>query len=147
MSHRLGPMLALLAVVAVHFALVVYFFGTKLPLPELAFNRGDFATHANQVNKVVAGFQTAGQHWVYDVQLLAGAPNGEIFDADVKGWELHTWILVELGYAEGWAYNLYILLIHLLLPVVVYASARLFRLDRWAATAATTLAVLFWSFD
>jgi hypothetical protein len=146
MSERLS-WLALLAVLAVHFAMVAYFFGEQLPLPELAFNRGDFATHANQVNKVIAGYQTAGQHWVYDVQLLAGAPNGEMFDADVKGWELWTWMLVELGYAQGWAYNSYILLIHLLLPVVVYASARLFRLDGWAATVATAFAVLLWSFD
>jgi hypothetical protein len=141
------PWLALLAVFAAHVALVVYFFGDKLPLPELAFNRGDFATHANQVRKVIAGLQTAGEHWVYDVQLLAGAPNGEMFDADVKGWEVWTWALVELGYAEGWAYNLYILLIHLLMPPIVYVSARLFRLDRWASTLATALAVLLWSFD
>jgi hypothetical protein len=141
------PWLALLAVFAVHVWLVSYFFGDQLPLPELAFNRGDFATHANQVHKVIAGLQTSGQHWVYDVQLLAGAPNGEMFDADVKGWEVFTWLLVELGCAQGWAFNLYILLIHLLLPAVVYASARLFRLDRWAATLATGLAVLLWSFD
>jgi hypothetical protein len=146
-ADRFGPALALLAVFALHFALVSYFFGKQLPLPELAFSRGDFATHANQVDKFIAAAQSAGQHWAYDPQLLAGAPKGVLFDADVKGWELHTWMLVELGFAQGWAYNLYILLIHLLLPVVVYASARVVRLDRWAATAAAALAVLLWSFD
>ena len=37
----------------------------------------------------------AGQHWGYDVQLLGGAPNGVLFDADNKFWELWTRALVE----------------------------------------------------
>ncbi|PRQ00017.1 hypothetical protein ENSA5_28310 [Enhygromyxa salina] len=138
--------LALLVIVGVHLALVDYFFGAILPLPELPFNRGDFATHANQVRRVLTGLES-GHHWVYDVQLLAGAPNGVLFDADVKGWELWTWALVELGVGEGRAYNAFVLAVHLALPIVVFGAARIARLDRRPALAATGLAVLLWSFD
>lgn len=138
---------ALLLLAGVHIALVHYFFGAALPLPEHPFTRGDFATHANQVRHVIEGLEQYGQHWVYDVQLLAGAPNGVLFDADVKGWELWTFALIKLGVGQGRAYNAYVLLVHLGMPVVVYAAARLFGFDRWAALTSTGLAVLLWSFD
>lgn len=139
--------IALLLVVGVHLALVRYFFGAALPLPEHPFTRGDFATHANQVRHVIEGLEHYGQHWVYDVQLLAGAPNGVLFDADVKGWELWTYALVKLGVGQGRAYNAYVLAVHLCMPVAVYAAARTLGFDRWAALASTSLAVLLWSFD
>ncbi|MFO7563623.1 MAG: hypothetical protein R6X02_13330 [Enhygromyxa sp.] len=150
MSPRAGVWLfvfAALALAGVHALLVAYYFGAALPLPEIAFNRGDFATHAAQVRRVLEAWETAGQHWAYDVQLLAGAPNGVLFDADNKGWELWTWALVQLGVGEGKAYNGFVLAIHVLMPVVVYAAARLFRLDRAAALTATGLAILLWGFD
>jgi hypothetical protein len=139
--------LALLAVLALHVALVAYAWGKQLPLSDIPLNKGDFSTHAEQVRAVIEGLQGWGQHWVYDVRLLAGTPSGVLFDADVKGWELFTYALVELGYPQGWAYNLHALLIHLCLPLCVYASARLVRLDAMAATIATALCVLLWSYD
>lgn len=140
-------LLALLAIYAAHVGLVVYFFGSSLPLPSEPYSKGDFATHAEQVWRVLEGLRGWGQHWVYDVRLLAGAPNGVLFDADVKGWELWTWALVQLGVDQGKAYNAHVLAIHLAMPLVVYASARLFGLRRSAATLSTALAVLLWSFD
>src|SRR5690606_27728446 len=124
-----------------------YFFGSSLPLPSEPYSKGDFATHAEQVWRVLEGLRGWGQHWVYDVRLLAGAPNGVLFDADVKGWELWTWALVQLGVDQGKAYNAHVLAIHVAMPLVVYASARLFGLRRSAATLSTALAVLLWSFD
>jgi hypothetical protein len=138
---------AVLVLLGLHALSILYIFGDTLPLPELAFNRGDFATHAEQVRRVLESFETAGKHWAYDVQMLAGAPNGVMFDADNKGWELWTWALVRLGVAEGKAYNAFVLTIHAVMPFCVYASARLFRLDRPAALTATSLAMLLWAFD
>jgi hypothetical protein len=138
---------AALVLAAVHVALVLYAFGDTLPLPQIPFDRGDFATHAAQVRRVLEALDTYGQHWAYDVQLLAGAPNGVLFDADNKGWELWTWALVKLGVGEGRAYNSFVLAIHLAVPLVVYAAARLFALDRPAALTATGLAIMLWSFD
>jgi len=138
---------ALLALAGAHALLIVHSFGAALPLPEHAFSRGDFATHAAQVRRVLEAFEVSGQHWAYDVQLLAGAPNGVLFDADNKGWELWTWAWVLLGVGEGRAYNGFVLAIHAVMPVVVFASARLVRLDRKAALTSTGLAILLWSFD
>jgi hypothetical protein len=138
--------LAAFALACVHALLLRYYFGSAL-LAAIPYNRGDFSTHAEQVRRVLESWSTAGQHWSYDVQLLAGAPNGVIFDADNKGWELWTWALVQLGVGEGTAYNAFVLAIHVIMPVVVYASARLLRLDRAAALTATGLAILLWGFD
>ena len=143
----LGFALAALAVLATHLWLVDYFFAGCWPLPEQPLNRGDFSTHATQARRVIQGFEASGRHWVYDVQLLAGAPNGVLFDADVKGWELWTYALVELGVGFGRAYNSFILALHLAAPLAVYAAARVFGSDRGASLTAAALAVLLWSFD
>ena len=142
----LGFWLATAGLLVVHLLLVRYYFGDAL-LAEIPYNRGDFSTHAAQVRRVLEALETAGRPWAYDVQLLAGAPNGVFFDADNKGWELWTWALVKLGVGEGKAFDAFVLAIHLVMPVVVYSSARLFRLERPAALTATGLALLLWGFD
>lgn len=139
--------LVAVGIFGLHVALVRYFFGDALPLPEAQFSRGDFATHAAQVRRVIEGIETSGKPWVYDVQLLAGAPNGVLFNADNKGWEIWTYLLVQLGVPEGKAYNGFVLALHLAFPLVIYGSARLFRLDRPASVTAMGLGVLLWSFD
>jgi hypothetical protein len=138
--------LAALALALVHAVLLRYYFGSAL-LADIQYTRGDFATHAEQVRRVLEAFESTGQHWAYDVQLLAGTPNGVLFDADNKGWELWTWALIQLGVSEGKAFNAFVLAIHVIMPVVVYAAARLLRLDRAAALTVTGLAILLWGFD
>ncbi len=138
--------LVALALACIHALLIRYYFGAAL-YADIQFRHGDFATHAAQVRRVLEAWQTAGRHWAYDVQLLAGAPNGVLFDADNKGWELWTRALVGLGVSEGTAVNAFVLALHLLMPVVVYAAARLMRLDRAAALTVTGLAILLWGFD
>ncbi|MCA9685140.1 MAG: hypothetical protein KC457_23355 [Myxococcales bacterium] len=142
----LALILAALALLCVHLLLVRYYFGAAL-LAEIPYSRGDFATHAAQVRRVLEAWQSSGRHWGYDVQLLAGAPNGVLFDADNKGWELWTLALVKLGVGEGKAYNAFVLMIHLAMPPVVYAAARVLRLDRAAALTVTGLAIGLWGFD
>ncbi|HVI01849.1 MAG TPA: hypothetical protein VM869_24210 [Enhygromyxa sp.] len=145
-AHAWVFVLVATALALTHALLVRYYFGSAL-LTEVPYTRGDFATHAEQVRRALESWQTAGRHWAYDVQLLAGAPNGVIFDADNKGWELWTWALVQLGVGEGKAYNAFVLAIHVLMPVVVYAAARVMRLDRAAALTTAGLAILLWGFD
>src|SRR5690606_1450831 len=62
-------------------ALLGYFGGARLltNTPAAGF---DFDTHISQVWRVLEGLQGHGRTWVYDVQHLAGHPNGTIFDAD-----------------------------------------------------------------
>ncbi|MCX4247840.1 glycosyltransferase family protein [Paraliomyxa miuraensis] len=127
-------------------ALLWYFGGERLlaPTPQAGF---DFDTHISQVWRVLEGLRGWGRTWVYDVQHLAGYPNGTIFDADNKGWELFTHALTVLGVPQGLAFNLFVVVAHLAVAPVVYASARLFGLRRGSSLLAAGLAVLYWFFD
>jgi len=126
--------------------LLAYFGGARLlaDTPQSGF---DFDTHVSQVWRVLEGLQGWGRPWIYDVQHLAGYPNGTIFDADNKGWEIFTWALVSLGVPQGRAFNLFVVAAHLGVAPVVYASARLFRLRRGTSLLAAGMAVLYWYFD
>ena len=126
--------------------LLAYFGGARL-LSETPQSGFDFDTHVSQVWRVVEGLEGWGASWIYDVQHLAGYPKGTIFDADNKGWELFTWALVSLGVPQGLACNLFVVVAHLAVAPVVYASARLFRLGRGASLLAAGMAVLYWYFD
>ncbi len=107
----------------------------------------DFDTHIEQAWRVSEGLEGWGKTWVYDTHLLAGHPNGVIFDADNKGWELWTYALSKLGVPRGLAFNLFIVLTHLLLIPFVYAASRAFRLSPNASLIAAALASMMWWFD
>lgn len=126
--------------------LLGYFGGARLlsTTPQSGF---DFDTHVSQIWRVLEGLRGHGRSWVYDVQHLAGYPNGTIFDADNKGWELFTHALTVLGVPQGLALNLFVVVAHLAVAPVVYASARLFGLRRGTSLLAAALAVLYWYFD
>lgn len=142
----LGAVLAVVVVFGGPAALLWYFGGERLLRPE-PYSGFDFDTHVSQVWRVLEGLRGWGQPWVYDVQHLAGYPNGTIFDADNKGWELWTYALTSLGVPDGLAFNLFVVAAHLLVAPVVYASARLFELRRPYALLAAGFAGLYWAFD
>jgi len=133
--------------VLVHLFLVFWFERPSLIFAEEPIGWLDFDTHIEQAWRVTEALDGWGKSWAYDVQLLAGYPNGTIFDADNKGWELLTYALWKLGLPRGTAFNMFILLAHLLVPWVAFASARLFRLDKWACWVAMVLATALWFFD
>lgn len=135
------------AAVALHTALLFYFEPPEVIFAEKAIDTGDFQTHFHQALRVIEGIEGWGKTWVYDVNLLAGYPHGTIFDADNKGWELWTYALYKLGLPVGTAFNMFLLLAHLLMLPVVYGSARLFGLNRWGALAAMVMGSLLWFFD
>jgi hypothetical protein len=135
-----------LAIIGMQVGLLAYFGGEHL-ISDKPYAGLDFDTHITQTWRVLEGIEGWGQTWVYDVQLLAGVPQGVIFDADNKGWEIWTWVLHRLGLAQGQAFNTYVIFSHLAVAPVVYLSARLHRLRPWAALLAAGLAVLYWNFD
>lgn len=143
---RLGLVLAWVVVLGLQVGLLAYFGGSVL-LESKPVAGLDFDTHIAQVWRVLEGLEGWGKSWVYDVQHLAGYPNGTIFDADNKGWEIWTWVLVSMGMEPGLAFNTFVLACHLSLVPIVYASARLFRLGPWASLGAAALAVGYWNFD
>lgn len=139
--------LAALGVVAVHLGWFLYFVPTSAWLTAEPLIGVDYETHIGQTWRVLEGLGGWGQSWVYDAKLLAGSPQGLIFDADNKGWELWTWAVRGLGAPQGLAFNSFAVLAHWLVLAVVYASARLFELGRWGALAATAMASALWMFD
>ncbi len=120
--------------------------------PEVVFSDspiagGDYDTHAEQTMRALEGLQTFKQSWVYDVKLLAGFPNGTIFDADNKAWELFTFALHRLGASAGLSFNLFVLVVFLLLPPSLALAARAFGLSARVALVAAALGCCLWFFD
>ncbi len=107
----------------------------------------DYDTHIAQTWRVLEGLRGWERPWVYDVQHLAGYPNGTIFDADNKGWTIFTWAGSGLGLSDGRAFNLFIACAHLGVAPVVYISGRLFGLRHGPALTAAGLSVLLWFYD
>jgi hypothetical protein len=107
----------------------------------------DFEFHAFEIWSVVEALDEWGRSWAWDPHLLAGYPTGTVFDTDSKGWEILVFSLGTIGIPTAVAFNLFVLLAHLLLPAVVFASARLFGLGRWASLLSVFLASMLWHFD
>ena len=137
---------AVLAVVAMQVGLFFYFGGAFL-FSDVPYAGLDFDTHITQAYRVVEGLEGFDRTWVYDVQLLAGAPNGVIFDADNKGWSLVTYGGKQLGFSQGFSFNLFILAAHAGVVPLVYAGGRLLRVGPWGSLLAAAFAVLYWNFD
>lgn len=138
---------ATLAVAAGHVALTAYFVSVKDIFARRALSGEDYDIHASQTFRVLEGLKHWGKSWVYDVSLLAGQPEGTIFDAGNKGWELWTVVLHSLGVHEATAFNSFVLVVMLAGPPVVYTAGRLFDLTPAASCGAAALASALWFFD
>ncbi len=138
---------AMIAVLAVHLALMLYFEPPSLILSDEPVPGLDYESHMEQTVRAVEAHRRSGRIWCYDPHLLAGQPSGAIFDADNKLIEVFAIVLDRFGVPIHRSFNLFIWLAHGLVPLVFYASARLFRLDRSAAVGAAFLASMGWYFD
>ncbi len=138
--------LAVLAVLALQAGLFFYFGGAIL-FSDVPYAGLDFDTHITQAYRVVEGLEGWNRSWVYDVQLLAGAPNGVIFDADNKGWSLITYGGKQLGLSQGFSFNLFIIAAHVGVVPLVYGGSRMLRVGPWGSLLAAAMAVLYWNFD
>lgn len=136
-----------LAIAVAHVMLVNHFMPLAWLSSRLPIGGVDFETHAEQTWRVVEGLVSWGKSWVYDVKLLAGFPNGTIFDADNKLWELWTYALTRIGVPLPRGFNSFVFLAHFLLLPWTYVCARLFGLRRGAAILAVALSSMLWLFD
>ena len=138
---------AFAALVVVQLAALFYFEPPGLLFSDVPASGRDLDTHIEQTWRFTEAFDGWGKTWSYDPHLLAGWPNGTIFDADNKGWELWTWAWTKLGVPRGVAFNLFLLFAHLAVPWVVFFSARLFGLRRGTALLAGALGLALWYAD
>ena len=145
--NRWAPRLALLGVVLAHVAMVLYYEPPALILGPRPVGGFDWETHYGQVADAVEAVHEHGQVWAYDPQRLAGQPTGVIFDADNKAWELWAVALTALGVPLHTAFNLFLWLAALFVPLVLWSAARLFSLERGTAVVAAALGSACYLFD
>jgi hypothetical protein len=107
----------------------------------------DYDLHIGQVYRVINSLARWGHSWSYDVQLLAGQPEGTITDAGSKGWELWSFALTWLGVPRSVAFNSFVALIMLSAPFLVALAGRTFRLSGWACLIAAAMSSTLWFFD
>jgi len=147
MDRRVSFGLCAAALVLFHLALTNHFLSVQRVFSAEPIGGDDFDTHIAQTYRVIEGLEHFGKSWVYDVKQLAGWPEGTIFDADNKGWEVWTYALYRLGMPKGMAFNTYLLGVHVALPFVMFLAARLFGIGRFASLLAALLGTLLWYFD
>ncbi len=144
---RIATAVLLGVALAAHLGLIAVFAPPRLMFSANPVSTIDYSLHVYQVDRARRAFQGFGKLWSYDPQTLAGQPAGAIEDLSSKSVELFVIALARLGVEPMRAFNLYILLVHLLVPFCAFAAARLFRLSARDAAIATLLWVLLWSFD
>jgi hypothetical protein len=134
-------------VVVLHLALTQYFMPLSLVLGPEPIQGDDFDVHIGQTWRVVEGLQGWGKSWVYDPKLIAGQPEGTIFDGDNKGWELWTFAWEALGASKALAFNSFVLMTFLAWPGLAFVGARMFGFSAGAAVFAAWACSLLWFFD
>jgi hypothetical protein len=135
------------ALVIVHLVFATHFLDFASVFSAAPLTGDDYDTHIGQTYRVIEGLERFGKSWVYDVSLLAGQPEGTIFDADNKGWEIWSYVLYRFGVPKGMAFNTYVLLAHLGAPIVGFVASRWLGIGRFASLFAALACSLLWFFD
>jgi hypothetical protein len=132
---------------AAHIGLVNYFMPIGSVLSNEPLHGIDYDLHIGQVFRVAESLDRWGKSWLYDVQLLAGQPEGTITDSGSKGWELWTFALCKMGVPRAIAFNSFVLLVMWSCPLLIFLSAHCFELSKLASLLAAAMASTLWFFD
>ncbi|MGE0321330.1 MAG: hypothetical protein AB7K71_08110 [Polyangiaceae bacterium] len=148
-AARVGRMFwrALAGLVLFHLAGVMYFAPPQVILAKQPVMTMDYALHVYQVVRARDAFKEASQLWGYDPLQLAGQPAGVVEDLTSKGTELWVIALNKLGVHPAIAFNLLLWVVHLSIPALGYAGARLFRLSRPQSLGVAWIWSWCWFFD
>lgn len=145
---RAAWLCSIIGLACLHLILLQYFMPLRVIWADAPIYGVDFDLHIGQVFRVVDAIERYGHTWLYDVQLLAGQPEGTITDAGSKGWELWTYALHHyLGFPRAVAFNAFVLVAMLAPPGLIYAAGRLLRLSGGASVLAAAMASTLWYFD
>ncbi len=146
MKRRVGIVLALAAIVALHAAFTFHFVPPTLVLGSEPIVGLDYDLHYEQTLRAVEAYRGAGRYWSYDPHLLAGQLSG-VMDAHNKLIGMFAIAADQLGVPVHRSFNLFLWIAHLLVPLVMCAAARLFDLRWSAALLAAFLGSTLWFFD
>lgn len=146
--RKRANLIALVVVGTIHLTLLQYFVPLSAVFSDRPIQGVDFDLHIGQVFRVVESLENEHRAWNYDVQLLAGQPEGTITDAGSKGWELWTFALHHyFGLSRELAFNSFVLLVMLACPALLYLAAHLWRFGRTACVAVAGMFTTLWYFD
>jgi hypothetical protein len=132
---------------AVHVALLFSFVAPSTFFSTRPISGIDYSLHYYQVDRAARSLRSTGHLWAWDPGQLAGQPSGTVEDMSSKTLELFVIALTSVGIGQGLAFNLYILCMHLLVPLLALASGRAYRLGRGTTYVLALLWVLLWHFD
>lgn len=135
------------AIYTFHLLLSLYAVPPSSVFGDRPFGNPDYQTHFGQTQTLVKALDRFGKLWVYDPNVLAGAPVGLIFDVDNKTHFLFTYALHRLGVPLPIGFNLFGALTFLLAPLSLLFAARIIRLSPRAQLWAMALGTLIWHFD
>jgi hypothetical protein len=101
----------------------------------LHFYRAAAISHILSADKAV---------WGYDPYFAAGYPIGLLEDFDNRACELFVFALSSLGLNKAQAFKLFIIIVFLSFPLLIYLTAINFSLTKNERILTTALAVIFW---
>jgi hypothetical protein len=105
--------------------------------------RWDYSYHYSQVAEIGDLMRTRGGSWGYSDLFSAGYPLGVQSNLGSKGWTWFVHLLSYLSVPTVTAFNLYIALWVVLMPLVIYRACRWFGLSPSQATVATVMDVVY----
>jgi len=142
------PSRTILAVALVlHALLLLYFARPSVMFGPEPVGAIDYTLHHYQADRARQAFEGWGRLWGYDPQVLAGHPAGALEDLTSKGLELFVIGMSSLGVGQVLAFNLFILVVHLLVPAFAFLTAWLLGLTPVQRSVAVLLWVLLWFLD
>jgi hypothetical protein len=101
----------------------------------------DYSMHFAQCLSTKRFLSSSGKCWGYDPFFLAGFPRGALVNADNKAWELLFYVLS--SFSEGFAFKIYLLLLLIIYPFLLYGAARNCNLSRGVSVIASVLSLFF----
>jgi len=107
----------------------------------------DYSLHFVRVWATDEMLAEHGRIWGYNPFFLAGYPAGTVFDVNNHFIELFGVTLHRVGVSLPTAFNLFVFLALLLVPVFTWMAARNFGLSPWQQVTAVGLAILLWFTD
>ncbi len=137
----------LLLLLWVHLLLVLHFAPPGAVLSGEPPFAVDYPLHYYQTDRAVQSFEGFGRLWGWDPLVLAGHPVGALEDLGNKTVEIFVITLTRLGCEQALAFNLFIVLVHLLVPFAAWATGILFQLGDRETLIVVASWILLWFFD
>ncbi|NRA32590.1 MAG: hypothetical protein HRU17_04550 [Polyangiaceae bacterium] len=130
-----------------YLAIMAYFVPPAVVFSDEPIITFDYSLHAYQMARALEAFNGWGTLHSYDPFVLAGQPAGTLEDLTSKSAELFVIALARFQVPATTAYNVYVALVHLLMPVSMYWAAYRFGLSQPRRCIVVVVSAVLWFFD